>query len=190
MNANDPFAQRWQRLAERWEDDFTLPLGLRGLVAEIAALQSQPQLPPPDLSFLPPLSLAAYVRQLGEKVSHLHFPEVSAGWQTAADAFFRTLTPRQSRLLMERSAVYGSQPLTPTMVLTTTYVATLRLLELAEPALLADKGQLALVAYDVAVAEAQRQGVEGGAADLLAAAFAEMVVGTAALLGRLEAPPG
>jgi hypothetical protein len=190
MNQNDPLAERWQRLAEQWEDNESLPLGLRALVAEIAALQAAPALPPPDLSFLPPLSLAAYVRQVGERLSRLHFPEASGGLQSALDTFFRRLDPHRPRLLLETPPVYLTSTPDPMMVLTTTYITTVRLLDLNDPRLAQDSARLTMLAYEVAVAEAERQGLGAADADRLAAGFAEILQSTATLFGRLEMPEG
>lgn len=185
MNSNDTFGTRWERLLHQWEDDLALPPGLRALVADLATYRTVPDLPPPDLSFLPPMSLAAFVREVGEQVSRDYFPEVSGNLQATADAFFRRLDARRHALLMESPPVYLTQSPDPMTVLTTTYVATARLREVADPALTGDPARFAIAAYDLAVAEAQRHGLNEADADRFAAAFAELVRSTGGMVGRL-----
>lgn len=185
MNAKQPFESRWQRLAERWETDATLPPGLRALIADIVELQAAPVLPPPDLSFLPPLSLANYVRQVGEQLSRLHFPDVSGSLNAAIQTFFRRLDPQQPRLLLESPPLYLTHSPDPLTILTATYVSTVRLLDLNDPTLLQEPARLALTAYDVALAEARRQGLDAADADHFAAGFAETIRSTASMVGRL-----
>lgn len=188
MNAKDNFEARWQRLAERWEMETGLPPGLRALITDIVELQATPALPPPDLSFLPRISLKTYVRQVGEHLSRLYFPEVSGGLQAAADAFFRRLDTRRHHLIMENPPVYLTHTPDPMTVMTATYVATVRLRELDDPTLRDNQAQFALAAYDIAITEAQRHGLGNEEADRFAAGFADMVRSTAGMFGRLEIP--
>ncbi len=181
----DPLAERWARLAARWQDDPTLPPGLRALAADIAAVSPEAAIPAPDWNFLPPMPLSAYVRQVGEQVSRDYFPEVSGGVSGAADSFFQRLDRHPPRRLMEHRPVYGTHAPDPMTVVSVTYRATVQLQSLETGEGRADALRFAMAAYAIAVEEAERGGLSREDADRFAAGFAEVVRTTAGLFGQL-----
>lgn len=139
--------------------------------------------PLPVLEVAPHEALRTYVQQVAQKIAEAVFAGLGSKMQRASTLLFQQLQQTGGAFLLNPQPTLGEE-VTPLTLVSTVYVATERLVQGLDPALLANPATLRPLLRKIALEEAYRQGFQSDEAEAFADAFAQSVVG--AQLRRLQ----
>lgn len=141
--------------------------------------------PVPLLETAPQEALRAYVQQVAQKIAEVVFEGISTRVQRAANVLFQQIQQSGGAFLLNPQPTLGEE-VTPITLVSTVYVATERLVQGLDPALLANPATLRPLLRKIALEEAYRQGIQPDEAESFAIAFVDAVA--VEQLRRLQSP--
>jgi hypothetical protein len=134
--------------------------------------------PVPVLETAPQEALRVYVQQVAQKIAEVVFEEISSRVQRAANVLFQQIQQSGGGSFLLNPQPTLGEEVTPITLVSTVYVATERLVQGLDPALLANPATLRSLLRKIALEEANRQGIQPEEAEAFADAFAQSVAGS------------